>query len=208
MSSRKILVLFFHPRFEDSKANKALVGAISQDASLTFRDVYERYPDFDINVHEEQQLLLNHDIIVWQHPFYWYSCPPLMKQWLDLVLEHGWAYGKGGTQLKGKWFINAMTSGGNFEVYQKGGRNNFTYRELLSPFEQTVNLCQGIYLPPFIVPGAPKLSTSEMETYATLYSQLLEGLQGDYLNADDLTPYAYFNDLSSEAWKAIFSKTP
>lgn len=208
MSPKKILVLFFHPRFEDSKANKALVGAISQDPSLTFRDVYERYPDFDIDVHEEQQLLLAHDIIVWQHPFYWYSCPPLMKQWLDLVLEYGWAYGKNGTQLKGKWFLNALTSGGNFEVYQKEGRNNFTYRELLSPFEQTVNLCQGIYLPPFIVPSAPRLSPVELEDYGGFYYQVLEGLKLNNLEADDLTRYAYFNDLSSEAWKAIFSKTP
>lgn len=28
-----------------------------------------------------------------QHPFYWYSTPALLKEWQDLVLEHGWAYG-------------------------------------------------------------------------------------------------------------------
>ncbi|MDF7639407.1 NAD(P)H-dependent oxidoreductase [Lactobacillus sp. ESL0791] len=26
-----------------------------------------------------------------QFPFYWYSCPPLLKKWEDDVLEHGWA---------------------------------------------------------------------------------------------------------------------
>ena len=28
----------------------------------------------------------SNDIIVFQHPFYWYSCPAIMKEWMDLVL--------------------------------------------------------------------------------------------------------------------------
>lgn len=86
MSKRKILVLFFHPRFEESKANSALVQAIPKDGLVTFWDVYEQYPDFDIDVKKEQTLLLTHDVIVWQHPFYWYSCPPLMKQWIEMAI--------------------------------------------------------------------------------------------------------------------------
>ncbi|MDP5062318.1 MAG: NAD(P)H-dependent oxidoreductase [Maribacter sp.] len=23
---------------------------------------------------------------MWHHPRYWYSCPPLLKQWIDMVL--------------------------------------------------------------------------------------------------------------------------
>jgi len=208
MSKRKILVLFFHPRFEDSKANSALVKAMPKDELITFWDVYERYPDFDIDVKQEQAQLLTHDVIVWQHPFYWYSCPPLMKQWIDLVLEYGWAYGKNGNQLSGKWFFNALTSAGDFQVYQKSGRNKFTYRELLTPFEQTVNLCQGIYLPPFIVPSAPRLSTEEMDQFSGFYSLILNGLQQQHLQADDFCCLNYFNDLTPEAWKARFSKMP
>ena len=63
---------------------------------VTFHDLYELYPDFDVQVEQEQELLISHDMIILQHPFYWYSCPPLLKQWIDLVLEHGWAYGKEG----------------------------------------------------------------------------------------------------------------
>jgi Flavodoxin-like fold len=37
----------------------------------TISDLYEEYPTFDINVQREQELLLAHDIIVFQHPFYW-----------------------------------------------------------------------------------------------------------------------------------------
>lgn len=92
--------------------------AASQVDEITFRDLYELYPDFNINIKAEQSMLLAHDIIIWQHPFYWYSCPPLMKKWIDLVLEYGWAYGANGDQLKGKSFLNAITSAGNFEAYK------------------------------------------------------------------------------------------
>ncbi len=70
---------------------------------------------------------------MWHHPIYWYSCPPLLKQWIDLVLEVGWAYGKGGEQLRGKWILNAVSSGGSREVYQEEGRNRYTLRQFLAP---------------------------------------------------------------------------
>ena len=57
--------------------------------------MYEKYPDFNIDVDYEKKLLEKNQIIIWQHPFYWYSAPPLLKQWIDLVLEFGWAYGPG-----------------------------------------------------------------------------------------------------------------
>ena len=70
-------------------------------------DLYEAYPDFDIDVRREQELLAAHEVIVLQHPFYWYSAPALLKEWQDLVLEHGWAYGSGGTALRGKALLSA-----------------------------------------------------------------------------------------------------
>lgn len=203
---KKVLILFFHPRFEDSHANAVLVASIKNLANVTFRDLYEHYPDFNVNIKAEQQLLLENDIIVWQHPFYWYSCPPLMKQWIDLVLEYGWAYGNNGDKLKGKYFFNAITSAGNFEVYRKGGRNNFTYRELLQPFEQTVNLCLGHYLPPFIVPSALKLSKEELQNYGNYYREIISGMQKCQSPLLELTTKEYFNDLSQEEWKALFYK--
>ncbi|MFC4874411.1 NAD(P)H-dependent oxidoreductase [Negadavirga shengliensis] len=45
-----------------------------------------------IDVKAEQQDLLNADLVIMQHPFFWHAAPPLVKQWIDLVLAHGWAY--------------------------------------------------------------------------------------------------------------------
>src|SRR5687767_1197669 len=97
---QRVLIIFAHPRFEKSRANNALVGALRGIDGVTFHDLYERYPDFNVDLEFEKQLLLDHDVIIWHHPFYWYSAPPLLKQWIDIVLEFGWAYGPGGVALK------------------------------------------------------------------------------------------------------------
>lgn len=34
-------------------------------------------------------------MIVFQHPLYTYSCPALLKEWLDRVLSRGFASGPG-----------------------------------------------------------------------------------------------------------------
>ena len=84
---------------------------------MTVHDLYEAYPDLDIDVAREKALLLAHDVIVWQHPFFWYSTPAILKEWQDLVLEFGWAYGPGGTALRGKLFVSAITTGGREAAY-------------------------------------------------------------------------------------------
>lgn len=90
MAQNKILILFAHPLFEKSHAHKALVENIPDTDDITFHDLYELYPEFNIDIKKEQELLDNHNIIIWQHPMYWYSCPPMIKQWIDLVLEYKW----------------------------------------------------------------------------------------------------------------------
>ena len=92
-----VLVLYAHPAPHKSRINRRLATAAREVDGITFRDLYELYPDFVIDVEEEQKLLKEHDVIVWQHPFYWYSAPSLVKEYLDLVLTYGWAYGEGGT---------------------------------------------------------------------------------------------------------------
>ena len=104
--------------------------------------IYEHYFDFDIDIGREKKLLLGHDIIIFHHPFFWYSTPALIKQWQDLVLEHGWAYGSKGTALVGKKMMNIITTGGSSQAYTKESLNRHTIREFLIPIEQTAKLSE------------------------------------------------------------------
>ncbi|QEK53153.1 NAD(P)H oxidoreductase [Pedobacter aquae] len=190
-----VLIIFAHPVYEKSRVNQYLVKAVKGLKQVTFHDLYELYPDFDIDIKKEQKLLAKHDIIVLQHPFYWYSMPPLLKQWLDLVLEYGWAYGKEGTQLRNKKLFNAITTGGTFEAYQKEGHNRYTIPELLYPLDQTAFLCKMTYYPPFIIHGTHRLTDVEMQQFAQDYQQIITGLRDDLFLEDDLVSAAYMNNL-------------
>src|SRR5687768_15538424 len=171
---RRILVLFAHPVLERSRVNRRLVDAIRDLEGVTLRDLYEEYPTLSIDVSAEQELLLEHDVIVFQHPFYWYSVPAILKEWQDLVLEHGWAYGEGGTRLKGKLTFNVVSTGGPPQAYRKGGYNRFTVRELLAPWEQTAWLCGMTYVAPFTVHTALKLVGDDVAPRAADYRKLIE----------------------------------
>lgn len=132
---REVLVLFFHPTQKSSRVGKALADAARGLEHVTVRDMYALYPDYLIDVKAEQRLLEEYDLIVFQHPVYWYSCPPLLKLWIDEVFEHGWAYGSGGSQLHGKTLLSALTAGGPAGAYTPTGSNRYTIETLFSPFD-------------------------------------------------------------------------
>ena len=165
MSERtsRVLVLLAHPVLERSRINRRLVEAIADLPGVTLNDLYERYPGLGIDVRHEQQLLLEHDVVVMQHPFYWYSSPAILKEWQDLVLEHGWAYGRSGRALAGKVMLNAVSTGGPAFAYRPEGGNRFTMRQLLAPFDQTAHLCGMRYLAPFVLHGTHRMESAAGE---------------------------------------------
>ena len=191
----KVLILFAHPLLEKSRVHHELLHQARQVRGVTINDLYENYPDFDIDIEREKQLLLDHDIIIWQHPFYWYSSPAILKQWQDLVLEHGWAYGKKGHALDGKRVFNAFSSGGSSSAYQEGGFNRFSIRQFLLPFERTVQLCRMIYWPPFWVDAVHKMEVNQIKLYGEQYHRLLTALTNDIIPEDQIISSTLFNDL-------------
>lgn len=190
----QILILFAHPALEKSRVNRCLIQAIHGLDSVTVHDLYEQYPDFHINVKAEQDLLLAHDIVVFHHPFYWYSSPAILKEWQDLVLEHGFAYGKGGTALHGKKVLSAITTGGGEKAYCRQGYNRFSVRELLVPFEQTAYLCGMEYLPPFVVQGTHQLQEQgQIAKHAEDYRQVITALRDNQVDWETLHQFKHLN---------------
>jgi len=193
-TAARILVLFAHPAFEKSRVNHWLVDAARGLSGITFHDLYEEYPDFDIDVPREQELLLEHSGIVFQHPFFWYSTPAILKQWQDLVLEHGWAYGSAGTALRGKRLLNAITTGGREVAYAREGHNRFTMRELLVPIEQTARLCGMTYLAPFVVHGTHGMTPAQAQRHTSDWRRTLEALRDDRVDVERASGVARLNE--------------
>jgi glutathione-regulated potassium-efflux system ancillary protein KefG len=183
-----------HPAYEKSRINRRLWGALQDLAGVTFHDLYEAYPEFDIDISREQALLTAADAVVLQHPFFWYSTPALVKQWEDLVLEHGWAYGGGGNALQGKSFLSVITTGGGQDAYHAEGHNRFSIRELLAPIEQTVRLCGMRYLSPFVVFGSHGMSDDAIARHEGDYRRVIEALRDGTLDLDAADQRPHLND--------------
>jgi len=191
-----VLVLYAHPAPHKSRINRRLVAAAREVPGVVVRDLYELYPDFLIDVEEEQRLLAEHDVIVLQHPFYWYSAPALVKEYLDLVLTYGWAYGEGGTALKGKIMLQAISAGGPEEVYGPQGRNRFTIRQLLAPFDQTAHLCGMRYLAPHVIHGANQLAAAaSIQSHVQRFTRLLTALRDGTLPLEQAAAAEKVNEL-------------
>lgn len=175
----RTLILFAHPAIRRSRVNRALAAAVRDLEGVTFHDLYEAYPDFSIDVDREQALLLAHEVVVLQHPFYWYSAPALLKEWMDLVLEYGFAYGENGRALMGKGWMQAITTGGRDTNYGPGSLNAYTMDELLRPFEATARLCRMHWITPFLVQGTFAFSDREIAAAAESYRARLITLSAD-----------------------------
>jgi glutathione-regulated potassium-efflux system ancillary protein KefG len=190
----KVLLLFAHPAFHKSKVNKMLVEGLDTIPGVTFRDLYQEYPEMDIDVKREQALLEAHDAVIMHFPLFWYSTPAILKEWQDLVLEHGWAFGSKGNALKDKIFFCLLTAGGPRSAYRVGDFHNHTVEQLLSPLRQTAVLCKMKPLPPFVVFGSHDLETDESAAYKHDLLHILEELINDRIDLENVAEHEFLND--------------
>lgn len=193
----KILNLVFHPSLEKSRNNQTWKTQLEESGKITTsRDVYSEYPDFQIDVEREQALLEQHDRIILQFPFFWYSMPPLLKKWLDDVLTYNFAYGPEGEALQGKDMQLVVSVGGREKFYS--GFDIFTtVPDLLRPFQLTANLTKMNYLQPEYMFNA---DGSEQEVIEAFGRQLVE-------NIDDpkrSNPRQYLYDSMSSELNEIY----
>ncbi|MCC6625127.1 MAG: glutathione-regulated potassium-efflux system oxidoreductase KefF [Deltaproteobacteria bacterium] len=171
-----IALVYAHPYPDRSRANRLLLESVRDLPGLEVRSLYDRYPDFAIDVAAEQAWLAGAHTLVWQHPIYWYSVPGLMKHWIDKVLVHGWAYGEGGTALRGKRALWVCTTGGDPAAYGPDGMHAHPFEVYEPPIRQTARFCGMEWLDPVVVHGAHRVPESELYACAARYRARLEGL--------------------------------
>ncbi len=173
-----VLVITAHPQMEQSRINRRMMRSAAGLASapsgpVVVRDLYSLYPDYLIDVPAEQALLAQASLVVWQHPIHWYSMPPLMKLWVDDVLSFGWAYGPGGTALRGKDLWLVATTGGPEDSYHPESYNRYFFDAFLPPYEQTAALCGMRFLPPLLLHGAHRADEAQIAAHTSLFTDRL-----------------------------------
>lgn len=170
----RTLIIVAHPDLNSSRINRAWTETMKQQKDTTVHVLYEAYPDRNIDVRYEQEQLDRHDRIIFQYPLYWYSTPPLLKQWFDEVLAYGWAFGPKGDHLKDKEIGIAISTAGTTASYQPGGYNLFTIRDIAKPVEALANYVSAHYLPPFSFHNANHVTDEQIHASQAAYVQHLE----------------------------------
>lgn len=178
---KKTLVVVAHPNIDTSVVNQRWIAEIKKyNDRFTVHELYKVYPDWQINVREEQARIEEHSGLVLQFPLYWFNCPPLLKKWLDDVYTYGWAYGSTGKKMQDRKLGLAVSAGISKEDFSKSGRCGFTLSEILRPFEMVAKYTHASYQPIFTFHGAisvpniqPQYTAEELEQNAKDYIMYL-----------------------------------
>ena len=168
-----LCIFLAHPALHRSRINASLTAVAATVEGVEVVDLYDAYPDFDIDVKREQDRLLQVDAIILQHPFYWYSVPALLKEWVDLVFAYGFAYGKDQKKLSGKLLTQAMSTGGDAGSYHADGFNRFTIADFCRPWEATAHFCDMRWRQPFVTHGSHNISDAAIEQAGDSYRKWL-----------------------------------
>ncbi|MGO4329725.1 NAD(P)H-dependent oxidoreductase [Cupriavidus sp. 2TAF22] len=173
-----ILVIYAHPRPHQSRVNRSLASALEKLPAVTVHDLYTRYTDYDIDVVEEQRALARAGTVVLQFPVQWYSMPALLKLWMDDVLESGWAFGPGGTALRGKSLLVVASTGGHADSYGPDGTHGHSIGEYMLPLAQTAVLCGMNWLTPLVLHDANQVDEDVLAEHIGRVSMVLGGAAG------------------------------
>ncbi|MFD2595504.1 NAD(P)H-dependent oxidoreductase [Sphingobacterium griseoflavum] len=159
----KTLIIVTHPDITSSVVNKRWVEELEKfPEKYVIHQLHRVYPTGEIDVFAEQRLIEQYDKIIFQFPFYWFSCPGFLKKWMDEVLTHGWAYGsKSGYKMSGKRIGLAMSVGVDEHEYQENEKYKYTIQELLRPFELSFAYVKAAYQPFFAFYGLEYNATAE-----------------------------------------------
>lgn len=181
----KLIVYYAHPGHKYSHVNRDMAAEASQIDGITYVDLYKDYPRFDIDVETEQHRLMEHDVVLMQFPMFWYSTPSILKEWQDLVLEHGFAYGSGGDRLEGKRLQVALTAAGPEDAYSAGGYQHYPIRDFLRPLEQTARLCGMEFPAPLVLFSSLKApSDGTASQHVAAYRSMLMAVRDDQYDWD------------------------
>ncbi|QWW20042.1 NAD(P)H-dependent oxidoreductase [Schaalia sp. 19OD2882] len=169
----KTVINIFHPDMSTSRVNARLAREVQDIEGIVIRDIYGLYPDWKIDVPAEQAAIEAADRVVWQFPLHWYSGPALMKEWQDVVLSYGWAYGSTGMGLVGKELLIACTVGSPAQSYAMDGAYRTTLHELFAQYRAITPLVGMKWLDPFTVTGTLVIADAALDWAARQYRERL-----------------------------------
>jgi glutathione-regulated potassium-efflux system ancillary protein KefF len=173
----KTLVIVSHPYFDRSHAIKALQQAAEKLPDVTVRNLETLYGDatsaFDMAA--EQKAAEAADRIVFLFPIHWFNLTPMLKAYLNEVWTFGWAFGTGGTALRGKALQAIVTAGAGEQTYSAEGLIRSTMEEVLTPLKASALYVGMTWLPPLHFFGAMGADENTVAGFTSTFERVLAG---------------------------------
>lgn len=178
----KTLIICDHPAFYQSVVNRRWLDEVKKyPDEFLIHNLQSSYPQGKIDPSKEHSLLENNGPVVLQFPLYWFNSPPMMKQWMDVVLSLDWAYGSK-FKLTGKKIALAVTCGASELTYTRDGDIGLSVEELLNSFIISIRFCKAEYAGLFAFYGANdsgnKDNISSISVSARNYVDFLKEVSG------------------------------
>ena len=171
---KKTLVLFAHPYFEHSTTNVRLLECYDDLDNVTFRDLYEDYPDFHIQPFRERKRIVEYNRIIFHFPIIWFGLPPLLKLWIDEVFDMRWVSENGINILSGKDALIITSVGGREANYTSEGKYETTVEELLAGLKVSLKVNDIDLKKIHVFYNADNLTDEQLEVHCKELSQTLK----------------------------------
>lgn len=173
----KTLVLFAHPRFEDSKTHQRLVQAYKGWEHITFRDLYEDYPDFSILYMNERYQLAKYTSIIFHYPLIWFGMPPLLQLWIDEVFDKKWLHEwKDKNPLKDKKAYIIVSAHDKQSDYSESDKTPFEATPFLKSLTECIKVNQMTLEGVLTIDDTRLLSSQELEENYLKVKEIAENL--------------------------------
>ena len=170
----KTLVLFAHPYFEHSTTNIRLLECYQGMENITFRDLYQDYPDFHIQPFRERKRIIEYDRLIFHFPIIWFGLPPLLKLWIDEVFDMRWISENGLNILSGKQALIITTVGGAQNSYTITGKYETSVENLLAGLAVSLRVNNMELKKIHVVYNADNLTEQQLNSQVEQLTQILK----------------------------------
>lgn len=171
---KNTLVLFAHPYFEHSTTNVRLIECYDDLDNVTFRDLYEDYPDFHIQPFRERKRIGEYERIIFHFPIIWFGLPPLLKLWIDEVFDMRWISEENFNILSGKDAMIVTSVGGSENNYSPDGKYQMSVENLLTGLAVSLKVNQIDLKKTHIIYNADNLNDEQMNELCKEFIETLK----------------------------------
>ena len=158
---------------EFSQNSRTLTNFYEREQNFTFRDLYEEYPDFHIPAFRERKRIVNYDRFVFHFPLIWFGMPPLLRLWLDEVMDGNWLNNYHENPFENKEVYILVTTRSKERSFGKHGKHGYTIEELLSGFLIVLKVFKANLKNIYIVYDTENLSKKEIIQHKQRFAEIL-----------------------------------